>query len=84
MKEGLWHYLYCLACLDHCANARNRKLLRAAAALFGDCTYVDADLKIPVYDGDIEEADGPPETVTLLGAQIAQADAILISAPEYN
>lgn len=62
----------------------NRKLLRAAADLFGDCTYVEADLRMPLYDGDLEEAEGVPEAAMLLAQQIADADAILISSPEYN
>lgn len=62
----------------------NRKLLRAAADLFGDCTYVEADLRLPLYDGDLEEAEGVPEAVMLLAQQIADADAVLISSPEYN
>ena len=39
------------------AAATNRKLLREAARLFGDCTYVEADLRLPLYDGDAEDAE---------------------------
>jgi chromate reductase len=66
------------------AGSTNRKLLRAAADLFGDCTYVEADLQFPLYDGDFEEDEGTPDAVTLLAGQIAEADAVLISTPEYN
>jgi len=66
------------------AGSTNRKLLRAAAELFGDCTYVEADLQMPLYDGDFEALDGPPNAATLLAGQIAEADAVLISTPEYN
>lgn len=41
------------------------------------------DLKLPVYDGDIESA-GMPEGVTRLGELVANAKGIIISGPEYN
>lgn len=66
------------------AGSTNRKLLRAAATLFGECTYVEADLQMPLYDGDLEDVDGPPDAASLLAGQIAEADAVLISTPEYN
>jgi chromate reductase len=64
--------------------ATNRKLLREAARLFDPATYVEADLHLPLYDGDIEQSDGIPESVQRLADQIAAADAIVISTPEYN
>lgn len=66
------------------ASATNRKLLREAARLFGDCTYVQGDLNMPLYDGDLEGSDGIPQAATDLAQQIAQADGVLISTPEYN
>lgn len=65
-------------------DATNRKLLREAARLFGDCSYEEADLHLPLYDGDAEEAAGIPGAVTRLADQIAAADAVMISTPEYN
>jgi chromate reductase len=65
-------------------DATNRKLLREAARLFGDCTYTEADLHLPLYDGDAEKAHGIPEEVAALADQIAAADAVVISTPEYN
>lgn len=62
----------------------NRKLLSEAARLFGDCNYVEGDLKLPVYDGDDEAANGIPEAVMRLAEQISEADAVIISTPEYN
>lgn len=64
--------------------ATNRKLLREAARLFGECDYTEGDLNLPLYDGDLEAAEGVPESVKVLAAQIAAADAVLISTPEYN
>lgn len=65
-------------------DSTNRKLLREAARLFGDCTYVEADVKFPIYDGDDESAHGVPEKVQKVADQIAAADAVIISTPEYN
>lgn len=62
----------------------NTKLLQEAARLFGDCTFTQADLNLPLYDGDLEQAQGIPAQVQKIADQIAQADAVLISTPEYN
>lgn len=64
--------------------ATNRKLIREAARLFGPANYVEADLNLPLYDGDAESADGIPAGVQTLADQIAAADAVVISTPEYN
>lgn len=66
------------------AESSNRKLIREAARLFGPCTFVEADLRLPLYDADVEEADGVPEAARTLAEQIAMADAVVISTPEYN
>lgn len=66
------------------ADATNRKLLREAARLFGPCEYTEADLNLPLYDGDLESAHGVPESATTLANAIAAADGVLISTPEYN
>ncbi|MFW8633626.1 NADPH-dependent FMN reductase [Cribrihabitans pelagius] len=62
----------------------NRKLLREAARLFGPADVLAGDLNLPLYDGDAETADGIPEPVARLREQIAAADVIAISTPEYN
>ncbi|MEM6340517.1 MAG: NADPH-dependent FMN reductase [Pseudomonadota bacterium] len=66
------------------AEATNRKLLREAARLFGECTYIEADLSLPLYDGDAEADNGVPDAVKTLAQQIEEADAVIISTPEYN
>lgn len=66
------------------AGSTNRKLLLEAARLFGPCSFTEGDLRLPLYDGDLEEAEGVPESVQTLAQQIADADAVLISTPEYN
>lgn len=65
-------------------DAANRFLLRNAARLYGDAEYTEADLNLPLYDGDLEAAEGIPGSVAKLVAQIAAADAVIISTPEYN
>ncbi len=65
-------------------SSTNTRLLREAARLFGECTYQDADLRLPLYDGDAEAQQGVPPEVTRLSEQIATADAVLVSTPEYN
>ncbi|KAE9632462.1 NADPH-dependent FMN reductase [Parasedimentitalea maritima] len=64
--------------------ATNRKLLLEAVRLLGDVSHVEADLYLPLYDGDAESRDGVPAAVQQLADQIAAADAVLISTPEYN
>ncbi|MBL4766111.1 MAG: NAD(P)H-dependent oxidoreductase [Rhodobacteraceae bacterium] len=64
--------------------ATNRKLLHEAARLFGPATFVEADLRFPLYDGDDEVARGIPAMVQTLADQIAAADAVVVSTPEYN
>ncbi len=64
--------------------ATNRKLLREAARLFDAGTFIEADLNLPLYDGDVEVGEGIPEAVHALADQISQAHAVIISTPEYN
>jgi NAD(P)H-dependent FMN reductase len=39
---------------------------------------------IPLYDGDLEAAEGIPAPVTALKEAIAAADGLLLATPEYN
>jgi chromate reductase len=64
--------------------ACNRRLLREAARAFGEAEYVEADIRFPLFDADLQEAEGIPEAVQRLADQIAAADAVMISTPEYN
>lgn len=66
------------------ASSTNRLLLREAARQFGPATVIEADLKLPLYDGDLEAAEGIPAAVQTLADQIAAADAVVVSTPEYN
>jgi NAD(P)H-dependent FMN reductase len=64
----------------------NSALLKAATQLTDAGTEVEvATLSgIPLYDGDIEAADGIPQTVQELKARIRACDALLLATPEYN
>jgi len=39
---------------------------------------------IPLYDGDLEAADGLPQTVRDLKARVIACDGLLLATPEYN
>ena len=62
----------------------NRLLLAEARRAFGPAHYLQADLRLPLYDEDIEIADGIPPEVQRLADQIRDAHAIIIATPEYN
>ena len=62
----------------------NRMLLREAVRAFGPAEVCEADLRLPLYDGDLEAAEGVPEAVHALVGQISAADAVIIASPEYN
>lgn len=61
----------------------NRLLLAEAVRAFGDCSYTEGNLHLPLFDADLE-ARGMPEAVSLLSQAVAAADAVVIACPEYN
>lgn len=61
----------------------NSKLIREAGRISGG-TFVEADLNLPLYNGDLEDAEGIPAPAQMLADQIADADAVFIATPEYN
>ncbi|SHH04816.1 chromate reductase [Cognatiyoonia sediminum] len=65
-------------------DATNRLLIRAARDAFAPYTYIEADLRLPLYDGDLEASEGIPPSVQTLSYQIKNSDAVVISTPEYN
>lgn len=64
------------------AGSLNRNLMLEAFRLWPGDTEA-GDLRLPLYDGDVE-ARGLPEAVRQLAGQVAAADALLIASPEYN
>ncbi|SLN29060.1 NADPH-dependent FMN reductase [Oceanibacterium hippocampi] len=67
----------------------NRKLIRiaveGASEAGAEVTLIELrDFPMPLYNGDLEAAEGLPEHATRLQALFAAHDGLLISAPEYN
>ncbi|WP_205769716.1 NADPH-dependent FMN reductase [Microvirga sp. KLBC 81] len=64
----------------------NSALLRSAAGLMPEDSelVIETIRGIPLYDGDVEAAEGIPERVAALKEAIAAADGLLLVTPEYN
>lgn len=67
----------------------NKKLLAVAIAATreagAEVTLIDfKELPIPLYDGDLEEAEGIPANAQKLIELITQHAGLLIASPEYN
>ena len=64
----------------------NTSLLRAAAQLMPNNAQlrIETIREIPLYDGDLEAAEGIPQPVTALKEAVASADGLLLVTPEYN
>ena len=64
----------------------NSALLRAAQALAGDDVSFEAVTLhgIPLYDGDVEQQQGLPTSVSELKAKVLACDGLLLVTPEYN
>ena len=67
----------------------NKKLVKIAAdgarAAGAEVTYVDfKDLPMPLYDEDLEAAEGLPKTVIQFKALLKEHQGFLIASPEYN
>jgi len=62
----------------------NRLLMMDAVRRLDVARFTEANLRFPLYDGDLEDESGVPGDVQTLSDQIADADAVLIATPEYN
>jgi chromate reductase len=64
----------------------NTALLRAASALLPDGASMEVRTLhgIPLYDGDLEAAEGVPASAVALKEAVVAADAVLLVTPEYN
>lgn len=70
-------------------NSFNKQLVQIAAEgarkAGADVTVIDlAMYPLPVFDEDLEAADGVPESAILFKAVLKQHDGFLIACPEYN
>lgn len=71
------------------AGSYNKQLLKAAVQVLDrpGVTVDVVDLKglaLPLYDGDLEEAEGLPAGALELQRRMEAADGLLIASPEYN
>ena len=66
------------------AGSTNRLLMQDAVRRLGSVEFTEANIRFPLYDGDLEESSGVPPEVQMLADQIADADAVIIACPEYN
>lgn len=64
----------------------NAGLLRAAVELAPEGVTVETGSirDVPLYNGDLEQAEGLPPAVRHLQAQLQAADGVLLVTPEYN
>src|SRR3546814_9883085 len=64
----------------------NAALLRAATQLVPDGSRIDVHSLhgVPLYDADVETAEGIPPAVAVLKDAVAAADGLLMVTPEYN
>ena len=70
-------------------NSWNKKLVRIAAkgarAAGAEVTDLDlADYPMPMYDGDLEAAEGQPANAKRLKTLMINSHGFLIASPEYN
>lgn len=67
----------------------NKKLARLghhiAEANGIEAVFVDLkDYPMPIYNGDVEAADGPPERARAFKALLGEYEGVFIASPEYN
>lgn len=65
------------------AASTNTKLVHAAKTVFDPAEFTMGSIDLPLFSED-READGIPAEVQKLADQIAAADAVIVSTPEYN
>jgi chromate reductase len=77
-----------LSLLGLCGSLRaastNRLLMLEAARRFGPAEFIEANIRFPLFDEDIQNGPGIPDEVVVLADQIRAADAVIVVTPEYN
>jgi len=71
------------------AGSYNRKVVAVAAegarAAGAEVTMIDfRELPMPIYDGDLEVADGLPDAAKAFKRLLIEHHGVLVSTPEYN
>lgn len=70
------------------SEALSKRFARSVPALLpegAEATVVDLrDHAMPLYDGDLEKAEGLPEAAVALRELVKQHDAVVFVSPEYN
>ena len=71
---------------QHSLNKRLAQRASATAQKLGfKADFIDLkDYPMPLYDGDLEQAQGIPEKARELEALIQNYDVVIIASPEYN
>jgi chromate reductase len=62
----------------------NRKLMLEAKRLFDPAEFTDANLRLPLYDGDLEDATASRRRCRHWPTRSLAADAVIVVGPEYN
>lgn len=66
------------------AGSRNTALIHECARAFGPCDFRVGDIRLPLFDEDLETAEGIPASVRALDDLVLWSDAVVFSCPEYN
>lgn len=67
------------------AGSFNFSLLRSIPSAYGTLDLVKPEeLRSPVYDQEVLDATGLPPSLRSIGDRVLQADAVIVSSPEYN
>jgi len=71
---------------DGSLNKKLARLARHIAEANGiEAVFVDlCDYQMPIYHGDLEASNGPPERARAFKALLEEYDGVLIATPEYN
>jgi len=69
--------------------SHNKKLARLGQQIANangiESVFVDlADYQMPIYHGDLEQAEGVPERAQAFKALLGEYDGVMIVTPEYN